>query len=141
MTKVFFDASVLFSAIYSEKGGSAKIISLVKAGYLIGITTQNILTELKENITKFKHHDSKSIGRFILDNNILVSEMVSSAEIEAYGNIIENKDAHVLAGAIVTGCDYLVTLDKKHINNQGVKSKIMKVKILSPKDLLIILAE
>lgn len=33
-------------------------------------------------------------------------------------------------------CDYLVTLDKKHLNNPSVKKKVSKIEIVSPKELL-----
>lgn len=64
---------------------------------------------------------------------------VTVSEIEPYHETIERKDAHVIAGAILTKCDYLVTFDKKHINNKRVRTKIKEVKILSPKELLSIM--
>lgn len=137
--KVFFDTSVLFSAIYSPSGGSAKLVSLTQIGVIIGITTQTVIEELEENLFKLKEINPGILYDFLKANNILVRKSVTISEIDLYHGMIERKDAHVVAGAILTKCDYLVTFDKKHINNKKVKTKIKEVKILSPKELLSIL--
>lgn len=137
--KVFFDTSVLFSAINSATGGSAKLASLAQMKAILGITTQNIIEELEKNQYKFEEVNSEIIHGFIEKNNFLVRKSVTESEIEPCHGIIERKDAHVIAGAILTHCDYLATLDKKHINNKRVKAKIKQVIILSPKELLSII--
>lgn len=134
--KVFFDASVLFSAIYSSKGASFQLVSLVKKNKIIGITTQTVINELKNNLPKLKDETSKNIDQFIVENNFIVRQTIIISEIKPYLSIVEANDAHVVAGAILTSCHYLVTLDKKHLNNQKIKEKIKKVTILSPKELL-----
>ncbi|MCJ7739916.1 putative toxin-antitoxin system toxin component, PIN family [Candidatus Microgenomates bacterium] len=136
MYKVFFDTSVLFSAFYSFSGASAKLVSLVKSKYILGITTQTVIEELEENVHKIKNIDKKDIQQLIVKNNFLVRDAITASEIELYADIVDVKDTHVLAGAILTKCDYLVTLDKKHLDNPKVKLKIRKIKIFSPKELL-----
>lgn len=61
-------------------------------------------------------------------------------EIKSWVEKIEPKDAHVVAGAILTGCDYLVTLDKKHLNNPTIQQHVNEVEIIAPKELLYKLA-
>jgi len=136
MYKVFFDTSVLFSAFYSSSGASAKLVSLVKSKYILGITTQTVIEELEENVHKIKNIDKKDIQQLIVKNNLLVRDAITLSEIKSYADIVDKKDTHVLAGAILTECDYLVTLDKKHLDNPKVKSKIKRTKIISPKELL-----
>lgn len=135
MIKVFFDASVIFSAIYSSKGGSRKLADLVRLNDITGITTQTVIEELENNISKFKEAEIKP-NQFIKDNNFIVREKIKESEAKPFLEIVDVKDAHILAGAILTGCDYLVTLDKKHLNYPSVKAKISKIKIVSPKELL-----
>lgn len=134
--KVFFDTSVIFSAIYSPTGGSSKLAQLTRKGLIIGITTQTVIEELEDNLYKLNESSPKIIHDFLKANNFIVRKSISLSEIESYQSLMEKKDAHVVAGAIMTNCDYLVTFDKKHLDNRKVKIKISKVKILSPKELL-----
>jgi putative PIN family toxin of toxin-antitoxin system len=139
MIKVFIDTSVLFSAIYSSTGASAKLVSLVRLGYLFGITTQTVIKELEDNISKLKGMKIDDINNFISNNNILVYEEISQDEVLPFIGVVEEKDAHVVSGAILTESKYLLTLDKKHLDNSGIRKKVEKVKILSPKEMLQIL--
>ena len=134
--KVFFDTSVIFSAIYSPSGGSSKLSELTRKGLIIGITTQTVIEELEDNLYKLNETNPGIIHDFLKANNFLVRKSISLSEIEPYQSFVEKKDAHVVAGAILTNCDYLATLDKKHLNNTKIKKKISQVKILSPKELL-----
>lgn len=136
MIKVFFDASVIFSAIYSSSGASAKIISLIKSGYILGITTQTVVEELESNIHKIKGLKIGDVHEYISENNILVRQAITQTEIELYKGTVDEKDIHVLVGAILSNCDYLLTLDKKHLDNPKIKRQVRKVMIISPGNLL-----
>ena len=134
MITVFFDSSVLFSGFYSSVGASRKLIELVKRGFIYGLTSKTVIQELEENLHKF----NQQINIDLLINNyrILIREKISNIEIGPYRGVIEEKDCHVVAGAVLTNCQYLVTLDKKHLDNSIIKNKIKNVKIISPKELL-----
>ena len=135
MITVFFDASVLFSGLYSSTGSSRALLELVKGKIIYGLTSKTVIDELEDNIQKFDHRIN--IDLLINEYGILIREKISNDEIKPYTSIIEEKDCHVVAGAILTGSQYLVTLDKKHLDNQIIKEKIMDVKIISPRDLLV----
>ena len=132
--KVFFDASVLFSGFYSPIGASRALLEMTKINLIHGITTQTVIEELKNNLEKFTK--PIDIGRLINDYQIIVREKITRQELSLFKNLVEEKDLHILTGAILTSCQYLVTLDKKHLNNQKVKKKITQIKIVSPKELL-----
>lgn len=134
MTTVFFDASVLFSGLYSSTGSSRALLELVKRRIIYGLTSMTVIEELEDNIQKFDH--SINIDSLINEYGILVREKISNDEIKPYKSIIEEKDCHVVAGAVLTGSKYLVTLDKKHLDNIVIKEKIKKVEIISPRELL-----
>ncbi len=133
--KVFFDASVIFSAVYSPKGASFQLSILTKEEKIVGVTSQTAIDEVIDNIGKFKKEPNLNIVSFISDYNFLVREAITIDEIQSYKHIVEEKDAHVLAGAILTGSNYLVTLDKKRLDNPGVKSKVSNIRIISPREL------
>ena len=135
MITVFFDASVLFSGLYSSTGSSRALLELVKGKIIYGLTSKTVIDELEDNIQKFDHRIN--IDLLINEYGILIREKISNDGIKPYTSIIEEKDCHVVAGAILTGSQYLVTLDKKHLDNQIIKEKINDVKIISPRDLLV----
>ena len=137
MKRVFFDASVLFSALYSSRGGSFALVQLVLKGKIVGITSQTVIDELYENMHKIRKASKQEIDTFIQTNKLIVRESVGHKEIEQYIDQVEEKDAHVVAGAILTRCNFLVTLDKKHLNNSKIKKLFDKqIHIVSPKELL-----
>ncbi len=126
------DASVIFSAIYSEKGGSRRIISLIKSNHLVGITSQTVIQELKGNLQKLKT-ESSQVDIFIAEYRLLVREEITQEELRSFEGLVDIKDVHVVAAAILTNCQYLITLDKKHLDNLKTQKKISRVQILSPK--------
>lgn len=74
---------------------------------------------------------------FILQHNFFVRQKVSKEESEKYLDFVSDpKDAHILAGAKLSGCGYLVTLDKKHLLNSVIKKRFKPLKIISPKEML-----
>lgn len=135
MIKIFFDASVIIAALLSASGGSAKLSRLVKDKTIIGVTSQTVLDEVKKHQRKIKRSE-KEIDRLIIDNSFLVSERIKKSETGKYVGRIDQNDAHLIAGANLTHCEYLTTLDKKHLLKKEIINQFKPLIILSPKDLL-----
>lgn len=136
MIKVYFDASVIIAAMFSSQGGSAKLIQFARAGIVAGITSQTIIEEIESNSAKI-NKNPRQIRQFIKNSLILVRKRIILSETAVYENIVDADDAHVIAGAKLTKSDYLVTLDRKHLLKEGVKSKVKPIKIVTPKELLL----
>lgn len=135
MTRIYFDASVVIAAILSKTGGSAKLIQFVRLGVVVGVISQTVIAEVEEHASKIGKTSSE-IRQFIQDNKIIVRKKISEAEEEPYQGLVEEDDIHIVAGAKLTKCDYLVTLDKKHLLKDEVKKFVRPTKIVSPKDYL-----
>lgn len=136
MPKVFLDASVLFSAIYSPTGGSHQICQLIKEKKIKGFTSQTVIKELQANISKFNKKTKILPENFIAANKFIVRTEITEKEIKPYLKVVVEKDAHILAAAILCKCDYLLILDKKHIDNASVKNNFTEAIIASPKKFL-----
>lgn len=134
---VFFDASVLFSALYSSTGASHALVELVKKGSLRGVTSQTVIEELENNISKVDNLSQKDIDNFIIDNNFIVCDSILFDELQPWMGRIEEKDIHVVVGALSTQSTYLVTLDKKHLHNVKTQAFCPDITIVSPKELLL----
>lgn len=103
----------------------------------MGVTSQSVVEELYDNMYKIKKASKQEVDIFIQIHKLVVRERIAHKEIEPYINLVEEKDAHVLAGALLTRCDFLVTLDKKHLDNGETKTHFNKhIHIVSPKELL-----
>lgn len=135
MIKVYLDASVIIAALFSPTGGSAKLLEFVKLGMVVGVASQTVIDEVEEHSLKIKK-SHKEIRRFIQEHSIIVRESIDELELESFKNLIEEEDIHVAVGARLTKCDYLVTLDKKHLLQEEVKEMLKPLKVVSPKEIL-----
>ncbi|HCS79197.1 TPA: putative toxin-antitoxin system toxin component, PIN family [Patescibacteria group bacterium] len=135
--RVFFDASVIITALLSPHGGSSFLIEHVKQGRIIGVTSQTVIDEITDPDKSQKLQKSKAeIEIFIANSKLLVRARLSQADIESYKDKIDVEDAHLIAGASFTKCNYLVSLDKKHVVREDVKKQFLPLVIVSPKELL-----
>ena len=135
--RVFFDASVIIAAFLSPQGGSAMLLRFIKHGDITGITSQTVVAEVLEEDKPAKLKRTKAeMERFIAESGLLVREAVTPAETAPYRGIIDAEDAHLVAGATLTNCSHLVSLDKRHVLRDDVRQRFLPLKIVSPKELL-----
>ncbi|OGH19975.1 MAG: putative toxin-antitoxin system toxin component, PIN family [Candidatus Levybacteria bacterium RIFCSPHIGHO2_02_FULL_37_13] len=135
--RVFFDASVIIAALLSPTGGSSMLLQHIKSKVFIGITSQTVLEEIleKDKPKKLKRSYEK-IGQFIVNSGLIIRESITAEEIEPFKDYVEEEDAHLFAGALLTKCAYLVSLDKKHVVRPDIKKKFLPLRIVTPKELL-----
>jgi putative PIN family toxin of toxin-antitoxin system len=111
--RVFFDASIIIAALLSPTGGSALLFQFIKMGEIVGVTSQTVIEELLEEDKPGKINKTKEeIKRFIAESRLVVREAITLKEIEPYHRMIDQEDAHLIAGANLTKCTYLVSFDK-----------------------------
>ncbi|MDO8639070.1 MAG: PIN domain-containing protein [Candidatus Daviesbacteria bacterium] len=126
----FLDSSVLFSAINSPTGGSAKLFTVKK---LILCTSTLVLTETERNIRKkleFYH-----LERFftLVDQLKIVKAIPNQEQIAQAEKIIVQKDAVILSSAKLAKVNLIFTLDQKHFLTDPAQNFIKPAKILTPK--------
>lgn len=131
---VFFNASVVLSGINSSGGGSAKLLLWVKEQKIKGLISEIILGEVLRHASKFQLK-KKSLEEKIKNISF---EVVSAPSKVAIGNwikvVLDPGDAHLFASAAKNKCDFLVSLDKKHV--LSLKNKVDNLKIVSPAELI-----
>lgn len=130
MKKVFLDSSVLFTAVNSPTGGSAKLFTLKNIQLVV---SPFVLTEVERNVRK-------KLAGFHLERFFLLAKKVqiiaqkpNAAVIKKAKKLIAEKDAVILAEAKQANIDILVTLDKKHFLTPKAKQFLHPKKILTPK--------
>lgn len=135
--RVYFDSSVIIAGFLSSTGASAQLLWLVKKKVLKGFASQTVIEEILEEDkpTKFKR-SREEIENFIAQSALLIRESIPPEEIRDYEQQVDPEDAHLIAGAHLTHCEYLVSLDKKHVIRDDMQMKFLPLKIVSPKELL-----
>jgi len=133
--RIYFDASVIIAALLSPSGGSALLLQYIKTGKIHGIISQTVVEEVLSKTKKLKKTEAE-LEQFITTSNFIVRRHILIEETEQYQGMIAVEDAHLIAGAHLTKCSHLVTLDKQHLLRVTIQKKFLPLKILSPKELL-----
>lgn len=138
MKRAFLDPSVLFTAVNSPTGGSARLFTLKKIKL---VTSSLVLTEVERNI--YKKLQSYHLKRFfLLVKKIEILKQEPDFQlIQKAKKVIVKKDVVILAEAKMARCDCLITLDKKHFFTPKVIRFLKPKKILTPKMLFDILLD
>lgn len=128
--KAFLDSSVLFSAVNSPIGGSAKLFTLKNLDL---ITSTLVLTEVERNIGK-KLQGYHLERFFMLVGQLAIFDKVPSGkEIKEALRATDKKDAIILASAKLIKPDIIFSLDKKHFLTNEAQEFIKPAKILTPR--------
>jgi len=127
LIRVYLDSNVLFSASYSERNRSLDFWRLER---VIPVTSPYAVEEVRGNLRQPGH-----FARF--DALLLKTELVSDFDVRFIpsGVTVVEKDRPILASAIGSRVDYLVTGDKNHFKHL-YGNIVEKVYISSPSDFL-----
>ncbi len=138
MKKVFLDSSVLVSASASKTGASAYILGLSIKTKLTTYVSYDVIGEARKN-TKLKLGVSgiKRLSFFLKNANIILAPHPSITEILKCEEVINPKDAPILAAFIESPANHLITLDKKDFINSKVFNFAKPKKILLPGEFVV----
>lgn len=130
--RVFLDSSVLLSGLNSPFGASAFIISLLKLKKINIVISQEVILETKIVIKKKFRNLSISFQEFLISKPEIIKKLTPQEIQNAY-KLIKSEDTPILAGAIKSKVDYLITLDKRF---QKLVQPKVSFKIVTPGDFL-----
>jgi predicted nucleic acid-binding protein len=131
--RVFLDASVLIAAAASPSGGSSLLLEICCGKGCRAVTTKRVLLEAQRNVRKkFSEPDLIRFYREIASLELEIAQPATEEELAEYAQLIDRKDAHVLAAAIKSGASFLVTLDRKHFMTRQIREAGLPLSILTP---------
>lgn len=133
LSSVFLDSSVILAGLASASGGSAKIFEAGRLKKLNLIVSELVLEEVKNHLDKLKislvrYREFKSC-QFLR----IVETPPTGVVIKFSSLTTDPNDAHVLAAAVLSTADFLVSLDQKHILTRRVRTFLRPVKVFSPR--------
>lgn len=138
--KVFIDANIFFAAIRSPKGGSGFVLELAKKGKLKIVTLTQVLLEAERNIRKklgVKYLNRHYQNLLEIKPEIQSIRFITLEEIVKLKKLLPQKDIPILYGAIISGADFLITLDRRHfLGNEKLRKLKLHIKIVNPENFL-----
>lgn len=113
-TKIFIDSSVLMSAAISPKGYARDLILSAFRGEVKVIISDLVLEETERNLSE---KAPKALPAFQLFKKVFDPEIVkpNKSLVKRVAEIVDIKDAPIVAGAIQGKADFLVSFDRKHL--------------------------
>ncbi len=139
MKKIFIDTSVLFSACSSKSGASARILQLCKQRKVQGYISQYVIIEIKRNVTeKLGQIEKQRLNSYMLQTHLSIVDNPTKEEILECEEIINKKDAPILACVLNDNIDVLITLNTRDFMKQKVKEFTALLKILTPRDFILL---
>lgn len=131
--RVFLDASVLVAAAGSPSGGSALVIEVCQGQRFAAVCSQRVLLEAQVNIrNKLPAEAMVRFYQILAALSPTVVPPTTTAEEASYAAWVAPKDAHVIAAAVQSGADYLLSLDRKHLVNDQARSAGLPFLVLMP---------
>jgi predicted nucleic acid-binding protein len=135
--KVFPDASVFVAAATSPSSGSSLLLEVCRGKGFRAVATRRVLLEAQRNIRKkFSEPEVIRFYREIASLDLEIAQPSAEEELAKYAQLIDKKDAHVLAAAVKCGASFLVTLDRKHFMTRQIKKANLLLSILTPGEFL-----
>ena len=130
---VFLDASVILAGLASPQGGSSLLFTAAKKKKIKLITTPLVINEVNRHLTKLRLKPKQL--EELLDHQIvqLVSDPPEALITRCRRLTPDQDDAHVLAGAVLSSAQFLLSLDKKHLVNSRVNQYLKPLQVLTPK--------
>lgn len=136
MTRVFYDANVIFAASDSTKGAARVLLRLAKRDKSITLlATEYTIREARQTIER---DNPSAIAEFYKVRESLSTCLEPSRDfvrtLNSYmppGVQLPKKDLPVMGGAIVAGAHWLVTHDEKHFGPLYGKT-VCGVEVLRP---------
>jgi len=134
-TFLFFDASCLMAAAGSPMGGSGFLLSLCIRRLLRGAVSQAVLLEAERNIRAKLRPQTLGIYHDLLQSAPLtVAPVPRIPDGTAWLQVVNVKDAHVVASTLAVKAPYVLTLDQElegEINRAG-----LSIEAITPGDFI-----
>lgn len=136
ITKVFIDSSVLIAAAISSQGSARDLIKKSLRGEVEIIISDLVIEETQRNLENKAPQALPVLQLFLESLNPLVISP-SKSQVLKISKVIEIKDAPIVAGAMKSKADYLVTYDRKHLLSHKKEIKTnFKLNVVTPDEVV-----
>ena len=136
--RIFIDASVLVAGFLSATGGSRNLCRMSQESQIHTLTAANVVDETVQAIRRYtEKQQDEAILVFLQEHKVVIHEYILERDSDEYSSIVDPLDAHVIAGALMTQCSHLVSLNKKHLVRPDIQKNFADdLLIVTPGELL-----
>lgn len=133
MKRIFLDSSVLFTAVNSPMGGSAKLFTLKNITLVVSPV---VLAEVERNC--IKKLEIYHIERFfhLVSLLTILDQLPEDHAMKEAKKVIHEKDAVILAEVKQSRCDIVVSLDTKHFFTKQAQDFLKPTRVMTPKEVI-----
>ncbi|MGH2747453.1 MAG: PIN domain-containing protein [Actinomycetota bacterium] len=128
--RIFFDADALIAGSASTTGASHAILVLGELGIVEVVVSHQVVTEAERNISS-KLPLALSAFRAIVEHACTVLDSPQPKTTKKFERQAHPKDVPILAAAVTSGCDSLITF-----NTRDFRPERGTIKIQTPGDFL-----
>jgi predicted nucleic acid-binding protein len=111
--RIFLDANVIFSGLYSPAGTNGRILDLAVSGAIHGVISAEIIDELARNVQRKAPRLMVRLALFLDEAALLVMPDPEPDESGRWFEAGLAEDAHVVASALEAESDYVCTGDRR----------------------------
>ena len=133
--KVFLDTSALIAGIASSRGAARAVLQLAEIGLIEVIVSRQVIVEADRNIEEKLPEMLNEYRKFI---EILAPALVDDPQqkdVKRFLTVINPDDAPILASAVISDADFLITWDRKHFIGKNIHIH-SNLKIVTPDEFL-----
>ncbi|MDP2754116.1 MAG: PIN domain-containing protein, partial [Nitrospirota bacterium] len=129
--KVFLDTSALIAGVASSRGAARAVLQLAEIGLIEVIVSRQVIVEADRDIEEKLPEMLNEYREFIeLLAPVLIDDP-RQKDVERFLKVINYDDAPILASAVSSGADFLITWDRKHFIGKDIHTH-SNLKIVTP---------
>jgi len=133
--KVFLDTSALIAGVASSRGAARAVLQLAEIGLLEVIVSRQVIVEADRNIEEKLPEMLNEYREFIELLAPVFIDDPCQKDVERFLKVINCDDAPILASAVGSGADFLITWDRKHFIGKNIHTH-SNLKIVTPGEFL-----
>jgi putative PIN family toxin of toxin-antitoxin system len=133
--KVFLDTSALIAGIASSKGAAREVLRLAETGLIEIYVSRQVIVEADRNIEAKLPEMLDEYRKYIKTLSPKLTDDPTHKEVKKYYSVINADDAPILAAAVSSKADCLVTWDKRHFMKKDIRTG-SDLKIFTPGEFL-----
>ena len=124
--EIFLDTSALFAAVWSSTGGGRLLLLLGESSVIRLLVSTQVLVELERAVRRKAPAQMPNLAVLLERSRIDATGSPPEALFQRCTRLTgHTNDALVLAAAWSAGCDYFVTLDKRHsLENESLRATV-----------------
>lgn len=129
--RVFLDTSALIAGLISSRGAAREVLRLGEAEAVVILLSEQVLVEADRVFEKKFPGLAGEYRNFIRNVNPVLVDDPTRAEVKKAAEWIDEADAPILAAALKSDADCIVTWDKRHFLNPRVRKNV-EMEIFTP---------